>query len=113
MKIYEAQLKYSLVGEIKTEALNESEKVYHYIKDAHEMNPMQESIWVICFASNFKPISRSLVTLGTANACMIHPREVFRIVVLTNAISFALSHNHPSGDPNPIEDGYQNDPHHE
>ena len=34
---------------------------------------------------------------------LVHPREVFRLAVMTNASALILAHNHPSGDPTPSE----------
>jgi DNA repair protein RadC len=38
---------------------------------------------------------------GTLNACLVHPREVFKAAILNNAASVVCFHNHPSGDPTP------------
>lgn len=42
-----------------------------------------------------------LVSRGTLNASLIHPREVFRGAILANAYSIVMVHNHPSGNPEP------------
>jgi len=42
--------------------------------------------------------------IGTLNASLIHPREIFQEALLHNAASVILVHNHPSGDPEPSED---------
>ena len=42
--------------------------------------------------------------VGTLNANLVHPREVFEEAVKQNAASIILIHNHPSGDPEPSED---------
>ncbi|ABL65640.1 JAB domain-containing protein [Chlorobium phaeobacteroides] len=42
-----------------------------------------------------------LVSRGTLNASLIHPREVFRGAILANANAIILVHNHPSGNPEP------------
>ena len=41
------------------------------------------------------------VTVGTLDASLIHPREVFKSAILANAASIILAHDHPSGDPTP------------
>ena len=41
------------------------------------------------------------VTVGTLDASLIHPREIFKPAILANAASVVLAHNHPSGDPSP------------
>jgi len=38
------------------------------------------------------------------NACVIHPREVFKEAIQRSANSVILVHNHPSGDPNPSDE---------
>jgi len=42
-----------------------------------------------------------LVTRGTLDASLVHPREVFRAAVAEAAAAVILVHNHPSGDPTP------------
>jgi DNA repair protein RadC len=34
----------------------------------------------------------------------VHPREVFKPALLTNAANIILMHNHPSGDPSPSQE---------
>src|SRR5688572_1497587 len=38
---------------------------------------------------------------GTLDACLVHPRDVFKAALLANAASVIVGHNHPSGDPTP------------
>jgi DNA repair protein RadC len=47
---------------------------------------------------------RCLVSRGSLNASIVHPREVFRPAILGAAASIILVHNHPSGDPEPSEE---------
>ena len=49
-------------------------------------------------------VAYSRVTEGTLNSSLIHPREVFRNAILTNANALIIAHNHPSGDPTPSRD---------
>lgn len=48
-----------------------------------------------------------LVSLGTLNASLVHPREVFKPAVEVSAASVILAHNHPSGDPEPSREDLQ------
>ena len=41
------------------------------------------------------------VSIGSLNASLVHPREVFKAAILNNAASVILAHNHPSNDPAP------------
>jgi DNA repair protein RadC len=44
------------------------------------------------------------VSIGTLDASVVHPREVFREAVAARAAAIVLFHNHPSGDPEPSPD---------
>ncbi len=46
----------------------------------------------------------STISVGTVNASLVHPREVFKKAIAHGASSVVLAHNHPSGDPEPSED---------
>lgn len=60
----------------------------------------------ICLHLNAKNrvTSWELVSIGTLNSSLVHPREVFKGAILANAASIILCHNHPSGDAEPSED---------
>ena len=52
-----------------------------------------------------RPLGWEVVTRGTLDSSLVHPREVFRAAIVDNASGVILAHNHPSGDPTPsIED---------
>src|SRR5262249_51654478 len=44
-----------------------------------------------------------LISTGTLDTILVHPREVFRPAVVGSAAAIVLMHNHPSGDPTPSE----------
>lgn len=41
------------------------------------------------------------VSVGSLNATVVHPREIFKAAILSNSAAVILVHNHPSGDPTP------------
>lgn len=47
---------------------------------------------------------RETVSIGSLNASIVHPREVFLPAIQHSAASVVLVHNHPSGDPEPSEE---------
>lgn len=51
-----------------------------------------------------RPVAHEVVSLGTLNANIVHPREVFRRAVEESAAAVILVHNHPSGDLEPSPD---------
>ena len=61
----------------------------------------QEQVAVLYLNVRNGLIAREVVSVGTATASLVHPREVFRPAILRNASHIALAHTHPSGDPSP------------
>ena len=43
-------------------------------------------------------IGRHVVSVGTVDAALVHPRETFRVAILDNAVKIIVVHNHPSGE---------------
>ena len=41
------------------------------------------------------------MSVGTLDASLVHPRDVFKAACLSNAAGLIVAHNHPSGDPTP------------
>lgn len=54
--------------------------------------------------SRNQEIKREIISIGSLNANLVHPREVFEPAVRNLAAQIILAHNHPSGDPEPSED---------
>ena len=46
-------------------------------------------------------IHKEIVSIGTANASIVHPRDVFAPALMHNATAVIVAHNHPSGDATP------------
>lgn len=86
---------------IQREQIKKPSDIFEMCKDMSFLN--QEVVRVISIDSKSTVLSVEDITKGTANASLIHPREVFKPVISNSAISFALVHNHPSGDPSPSE----------
>ena len=45
--------------------------------------------------------SCNVVSMGSLNQSIVHPREVFKAAILSNAAAVIIAHNHPTGDPDP------------
>jgi DNA repair protein RadC len=103
MKIYNASLVFTLKEDKPEEKLNQPDLIASYMADAFELNPAQESFWVIFLNRKNYPMGRLMVTLGTATSSLFHPREVFRGAILAGATAIICAHNHPSGDPAPSQ----------
>ena len=53
-----------------------------------------------------KVINLSVVSVGVLDSSMVHPREVFKSVILSNAAAVILLHNHPSGVIEPSQEDF-------
>ncbi len=61
----------------------------------------RESFHVLLLDGRHRLIAVEDVSVGTLNASLVHPREVFRDAIRSAAAALVLVHNHPSGDPSP------------
>ena len=61
----------------------------------------KECFMMLSLDSKGALISESLISIGTVNASLASPREVFVEAVNNRAVSIILVHNHPSGNPKP------------
>ncbi|WP_410746837.1 RadC family protein [Clostridium neonatale] len=64
----------------------------------------REILIVCCLNTKNEPTSISTVSIGSLNSSIVHPREVFKTAVMSNAASIIISHNHPSGDTTPSKE---------
>ena len=67
-------------------------------------NSDREIFCVLHLNAKGKPLSMSVVSVGALNSTLVHPREVFKASILSNAAAVIFMHNHPSGDLTPSED---------
>jgi DNA repair protein RadC len=61
----------------------------------------QEEFHIVTLDTQHGPINTHLITMGTLDASLVHPREVFRAAIRDSASAILLVHNHPSGDSTP------------
>lgn len=64
----------------------------------------KEVICLVTLKNNNTPINASIVSVGTANAAFIFPRDIMKTTLLSNATSILVFHNHPSGGAMPSVD---------
>ena len=65
----------------------------------------REMFVAVHLATDNRIASIHLISIGTLNQSLIHPRECFKAALLSNAQSIVFAHNHPSGNLEPsIED---------
>ncbi len=64
----------------------------------------KEHFKLVLLNTRNKIIALSTISIGTLNASLVHPREVFKSAIAHSASSIILVHNHPSDDPEPSDD---------
>ena len=63
-----------------------------------------ERFGIVSLSTKHRVLRTEIVSTGTLDASLVHPREVFRMAAMHRAAAIVLFHNHPSGDPTPSVD---------
>nr|WP_094096279.1 DNA repair protein RadC [Paenibacillus physcomitrellae] len=71
----------------------------HYLADLD-----REAFIVVSLDTKNSPVSINVCHIGTLNATIVHPREVMKAAILSNASSIIVGHNHPSGNSSPSQE---------
>jgi DNA repair protein RadC len=64
-------------------------------------NHRVEQFGVLLLDTKHRVLRSTVLSVGTLDASIVHPREIFREAVAGGAAALVLFHNHPSGDPEP------------
>ena len=64
----------------------------------------REVFAVLNLKTNGQPINLNICSVGTLDASVVSPREVFKSTILSNSAAFVAIHNHPSGSLNPSQE---------
>ena len=64
-------------------------------------NRRVEQFGVLLLDTKHRVLRSTVLSIGTLDASIVHPREIFREAVAGGAAAIVLFHNHPSGDPEP------------
>lgn len=77
------------------------------LKTEQAQDQEKEHFWIIGLKTNNIVKFIELVSLGTLNASLVHPREILRPCIVNNVASFIMCHNHPSGETKPSDEDKQ------
>lgn len=72
-----------------------ADDVYSFLKDMHHLP--KEQLRGLYLDTHNRVIHQEIISIGTINSNIVHPREVFRPALEYNAAAVILAHNHPSG----------------
>jgi DNA repair protein RadC len=64
-------------------------------------NEAKEHFFTVHLDGKNRILCLDLVSIGSLNQAIVHPREVFKTSLITSAAALLLVHNHPTGDPTP------------
>lgn len=94
MLVKDKSVDYSTYGQVTSPQL--------FINVVNEMYGMdsraEECVVIMALDVRKNPIGVFFVSQGSLTSSVVHPREVFKRLLLNNAESFIVGHNHPSGD---------------
>ncbi len=66
---------------------------------------LDREYFVVCgLDAKHRVIGINVVSVGTLTLSIVHPREVFKPLIVMNAAAWLCAHNHPSGDPMPSQE---------
>src|SRR5581483_2658833 len=74
-----------------------------HVAHAPHFNPECECFVVLMLNTRRRVKGHQLISIGTQDTILVHPREVFRGAVIAGAAAIVMMHNHPSGEATPSE----------
>lgn len=83
---------------------NDSKMLFDFLKE--KIGKEDKEHFAILFFDTRNSLTDSIISVGSLNASIVHPREVFSGAVLKNASHVIIAHNHPSGDPSPSTEDF-------
>lgn len=96
------QIKLALIKEPTAEPLPQIQTPADFEDYLLPMKHLPEEHFVTLHLNvRFQVIGYHVVSQGTVSSSLVHPREVYKAALLSNAYSVVLAHNHPSGSPEP------------
>ena len=86
--------------DVKTTYIGHSKDVFYYLEN-RMMYEKQENFIALYLDAKHHIIREKILFLGSLEASLVHPREVFKEALHISASCMIVAHNHPSGDPSP------------
>jgi DNA repair protein RadC len=83
--------------------ISDSQKAHRFLAPLFD-GLDREHFLVIGLDAKHAVIGINTVSIGSVTLSIVHPREVFKPLILMNASAVILAHNHPSGDPTPSQE---------
>jgi DNA repair protein RadC len=88
----------------KIKVLN-TEDLYRVMQEIllreNKIDRNKEHFWLVCMANNNRILMIELISLGSVNATIVEPMDVFSFALQKRAVKLIMVHNHPSGEMKP------------
>jgi DNA repair proteins len=96
------------IYDVDNKRINSPEDANNIINKVLNLSDRAEEVFGILTLSTKNQVAGvHIISIGTLNSSLIHPREVFKAAILNNAASIIAFHNHPSGDSTPSKEDVQ------
>jgi len=81
--------------------INSPEDAYSILRPLGFLD--KEHFVILSLNTRNRLVAKDKISVGSLNANIVDPKQIFKIALLRNAASIILAHNHPSGDPSPSD----------
>jgi DNA repair protein RadC len=103
--------RYRLTLVAESSGLTSSEPIQTSVVAASLLRPCFEGLdreqFLVCgLDAKHRIIGINIVSIGSLTLAIVHPREVFKPLILMNAAACICAHNHPSSDPTPSQEDH-------
>ncbi len=88
-----------------TPVIRTAREVFEYVQDMRDLP--KEHLRGLYLNTHYKVIHAETISIGTVDANIVHPREVFKPALEYSAAAVILVHNHPSGSTEPSGNDYE------
>lgn len=92
--------------DVERQAIRSPEDVAQYLMPKMRDAAKEHFVSVLLDTKN-RVMKTLTVSVGSLDASIVHPREVFKDAIAASAASVIVAHNHPSGDPTPSAEDRQ------
>jgi DNA repair protein RadC len=90
-------------GLVERPRLSQPGELAQFLLPQYGTSPV-EQFGVVLLDTRCRLIRIKIISVGSIDTSVVHPREVFREAASASAAAIVLFHNHPSGDPTPSQD---------
>ena len=92
----QGNFKFMVIKEATGETVHTASDIFKFMKVESRID--RECCFVIHLNGRNGIVEKELVSMGTVNASLVSPREIFRRAIIQGSAAIIVVHNHPSGD---------------